>query len=307
MQARLCATRTKVNIRTVNFRSIEYIIQEAFTGIQRNGFMAFASISTIALSLAVLGAFVLSSLGANHFASAQIDQFEIVAFSKDNDEARINATADRIGKMNGVVSVKVRSRDAEWADFKRKNPNFESAGLPLNPLPYRIDVRVKDHSRTEAIANKIRMLDSIDAVKSGRETLGRVMAVAKVVKGVSIAGVIILLITTAFIISNAIKLTLYARRREIRIMQLVGATNQFIRIPLVIEGIVFGASGAFCAWILLGIGGTYVTHAAKSITPLLGRFSSGVQPGILALSLVVLGAVIGAAGSLVSIRRFLKD
>ena len=291
----------------MNLRSFEYVMQEAFTGIQRNGLMAFASISTIALSLAVLGAFVLSALGANHFAAAQIDKFEIAVFAKDNNQASAESAADKIRKMDGVVSANVRSRDEEWGNFKRQHPDIESAGLPLNPLPFRIDVRVSDHSRTAAIATKIRMLKSIDAVREGRETLGRVMAVAQVVKGISIAGVIILLITTAFIISNAIKLTLYARRREIRIMQLVGATNEFIRLPLVIEGIFFGAAGAFCAWALLHVGGTYVSHTASSITPMLRQFASGLQPGALALSLLILGAAIGAAGSLVSIRRFLRD
>lgn len=303
----MSAINTKVLIKTVNLRSIEYVIQETFTGIQRNGLMAFASISTIALTLAVLGSFVLSALGANHFASAQIDRFEIAVFAKDNDKANADTVASQIRKIKGVVSANVRSRDEEWANFKRQHPDIESAGLPLNPLPFRIDVRVSDHTRTPAIANKIRTMDDVDAVREGRETLGRVMAVAQVVKGVSFAGVIILLITTAFIISNAIKLTLYARRREIRIMQLVGATNQFIRLPLVLEGIIFGAIGAFFAWALIRVGGTYVTHMAGSITPLMRQFSSDVRPGVLGLAMLVMGAAIGAVGSLVSIRRFLRD
>ena len=136
--------------------------------------------------------------------------------------------------------------------------------------------------------------------------VGRVMAVARVVKALSAAGVVVLLITTAFIISNAIKLTLYARRLEIRIMQLVGATNQFIRLPLVIEGVVFGAIGAVAAWVLLTLGGSYVSSVAQRIV-FLGRITSGIGNGQLAIGLIVVGAAIGAAGSFVSIRRFLHD
>ena len=114
---------------------------------------------------------------------------------------------------------------------------------------------MSDPSRTTAIANKIRTMSGVRMVRDGRDALGRLMAIARVVRGVSVAGVIVLLITAIFIISNAIKLTLYARRREIRIMKLVGATNWFVRVPLIIEGVVFGAAGAFAAWLLLRLGG----------------------------------------------------
>ena len=299
--------KIKVCIKTVKFRSLEYIIEEAFTGIRRNGLMAFASISTIALSLGVLGAFVLTALGANHFAANQIDRFEIAVFVKNGMAAQVDSITANIKKMDGVSSVSTLDRDKEWAEFKRQHPDIESAGLPLNPLPYTLDVKIADHSRTAVIASKIRGMGGIDAVREGREVLGRVMAVAQVAKVVSIAGVIVLLITSVFIISNAIKLTLYARRREIRIMQLVGATNQFIRLPLVIEGIVFGAAGALVAWLLLHVGSSYMAHVGRRITGLVGQLSSGVDTGTLAFWLVVLGAAIGAAGSLVSIRRFLHD
>jgi cell division transport system permease protein len=157
------------------------------------------------------------------------------------------------------------------------------------------------------ITDNIRAMDDIDAVRDGRETWQRVIAVAGVLKAVSITGVIVLLVTTIFVISNAIRLTLYARRREIRIMQLVGATNHFIRMPLVVEGMVFGAVGAVIAWLLLKAGATYIAHVVQSITPILGQFTSEVTPVRLALGMLIMGALIGAAGSLVSIRRFLRD
>jgi len=269
--------------------------------------MAYASISTIALSLGVLGAFVLLAMGANNFAASQIGKFEIAVFMRGNvNLAQAQALAASIEKMPDVASVNVRSREEEWATFKRSNPNIESAGLQSNPIPFSMVVKVSDASRTTYLANKIRTMDGVHTVNDGRDMLGCVMATARVVRGISIAGVIVLLITAVFIISNAIKLTLYARRREIQIMKLVGATNWFIRIPLVIEGIVFGAVGAFAAWVLLRLGGSYVSRLAERL-PMMARFSSGVDPAVLALVLIALGIVIGAAGSFVSIRRFLHD
>ena len=291
----------------MNLSSIEFLIQEAFTGIRRNGLMAFAAISTVALSLGVLGAFVLVALGANHFAASQIGKFEIAVYMQTGaSRTQAQKVASLVERITDVRSVKVLSKDEEWAKFKRSNPNIESAGLQNNPLPHSIDVRVSDPSRTTAIANKIRMMEGVRTVRDGRDALGRLMAIARVVRGISAAGVIVLLITAVFIISNAIKLTLYARRREIRIMKLVGATNWFVRVPLIIEGVVFGATGAFAAWLLLRLGGGYVSRTVEAM-PFMAQFSSDLQPAQLAFALIMLGVIIGAVGSFVSIRRFLHD
>ncbi|MCX6346007.1 MAG: permease-like cell division protein FtsX [Armatimonadetes bacterium] len=300
--------KIRVRIKTVNLRNIEFLIEEAFTGIVRNGLMAFASISTIALSLAVLGAFVLAMMGANHFTTEQIDRFEIAVFTVPGAaKAKADALADSIRKIEGIKDVSILDRDEEYAKFKRERPDFESAGLLGNPLPYALRVRIVKADQLTMLSTKIRALADVDHVNVGQETYKRVVALANAIRAISFAGVIILLITTAFIISNAIRLTLYARRREIRIMQLVGATNHTIRTPLVIEGIVFGSAGALVAWILLRLGGGYVVHSAQRITPMFGSFSSGLSGAGLAFWLLLAGAVIGAIGSLVSIRRFLKD
>lgn len=290
----------------MKFSHLEFILEEALTGIRRNGLMAFASVTTIALSMGVLGAFVLVALGANNFTGSQVGRFQIAVFVKGDDSAA-RQTASKISEMEGVRSVEIRDREAEWVRVKRENPNIELAGLPRNFLPYALDVKVTDPASIPLIAGKIRVLPGVDGVQENRATLKRVLAAARLVKLFSIAGTAILLVTSMFIISNAIKLTLYARRREIRIMQLVGATNQFIRLPLVIEGVVFGAIGALAAWLLIILGSSYVAHLAHNVTPMLGHFSSGIEPNQLALMLVVLGTVIGAAGSFVSIRRFLHD
>ena len=268
--------------------------------------MAFASISTIALTLGVLGAFVLVALGANNFAAAQISQFEIAVFVDSTYAKAVPNVAEDIRAMSGVSTVTVRDRDKEWAKMKRDLPNFETAGVRIDEFPYAMDVKVPDADRIPAIATKIRMIEHVHKVMEGRETLEHVMAIARVLKAISAAGVVILLVTSVFIISNAIKLTLYARRREIRIMQLVGATNQFIRMPLVLEGVFFGAVGAFAAWVLLCACTSYFSHAMRKLT-FLGTFSSGLDASSLAVALIVVGAAIGAAGSFVSIRRFLHD
>ena len=292
----------------MNLRSIEFLLEEAFNGIRRNGLMAFASISTIALSLGVLGSFVLAAKSANNFAAAQIGRFEIAVFLKEGKTMReAESVAEKLRIMTGVGDVTILDRDKEWLNFKSSNPEIEAAGLPRNVLPYTLNVKVSDPERLPAISSKVRLMSGVRKVQDGGETRGRVMALAKVIKAISVLGVLVLLVTSAFIISNAIRLTLYARRREIRIMQLVGATNEFIRIPLVIEGVVFGTGGAIVAWALLHTGSSYLSHVAQKVTPMLSQFSSGLSASGLAAWLIILGMGIGAAGSFVSIRRFLRD
>ncbi|OFX13999.1 MAG: hypothetical protein A2Z18_10785 [Armatimonadetes bacterium RBG_16_58_9] len=294
----------------MNFRNIEFLVQEAFTGIRRNGLMAFASISTIALSLGVLGAFALMAMGANNFAQAQLGKFQIKVFTDKADLAQARAVRDRILDIKRVKSAVILNRDKEYARLKSEHPNFDFAGVRGdrgNPLPYCLDVRVFEASQTSDVADKIRTIKHVHRVNEAREHINRVLALARVVKIASYAGAAILLITTGFIISNAIRLTLYARRREIRIMQLVGATNWFIRVPLVIEGVIFGAVGAVAAYAMLRIGTIYLSRGVERVARFMDSFSSGAGPGELAGALLIVGILIGAAGSCVSIRRFLHD
>ncbi|MFQ3550129.1 MAG: permease-like cell division protein FtsX [Armatimonadota bacterium] len=291
----------------MNLRTVEYIAQEAFTGIKRNGLMAFASITTIALTLTILGTFIMSAIGANKFVNAQVSKFEIAVFVKTDSYKVANKIANQIQLIPDVEKVEIHSREDEWEKFKKENPNIDSAGLKENPLPYKLDVKVKNQSKSMNIANKIRQIEGVDKVNEGREALKNILALAHIIRVVSIIGVVLLIFATAFLISNAIRLTLYARRHEIRIMQLVGATNQFIRIPLIIEGVVFGALGAVVAWLILQISGGYASGAVIKISPLLGSFSSGISSVQLLLMLMISGIVLGACGSIISIRRFLQD
>lgn len=291
----------------MNLTSIEYVIQEAFTGIRRNGVMAFASITTVALSLTVLGAFALAALSASNFATVQLREFEIAVFTdRGISDSDVNKIAQDIRKIQGVKTVEMRSRSEEWRRIKLEQPGFETAGTTESVLPYALDVRVDEPSLTSRISTKIREMKNVDDVNFASDTFDKVMSVVKAVRAIGYFGVLVLLVVTAMIVSNAIRLTLYARRAEIRTMQLVGATNQFIRIPLVLEGVLFGILGAIVAWTLLRVGSSYFSSASITI-PALNDLRSGIGSSELITGLVIIGSIIGAAGSLLSMRRFLHD
>lgn len=293
----------------MNLRNIEYLIQEAFVGIWRNGVASLASLSTIALSMAVLGGLALLIAGSHRFVETQLANFEIMAFtSQKASEQDAIKIAESIKKIPLAQSVEVLPRDKEWENLKKKlSSNINLAGIDNNPLPYAISVRAKDSRRLEELAQKIRGVAGVDDVVTRDQTYGHVLAIADLVKILGISAVIVLSIITAFIIGNAIRLTLFARRHEIQIMQLVGATNWFIKAPLIIEGIVLGALGAVIAAGIVTAGSDYVAHYVLTRFPLMMRnISSGITLQAFISTLVCTGALIGAIGSFFSARRFLK-
>ncbi|MDO8589054.1 MAG: permease-like cell division protein FtsX [Armatimonadota bacterium] len=291
----------------MNPRSIEFLIQEAFVGVRRNGLMAVASISTIALSLAILASFCLFIFGAHRFAQNELNKFEIAVYIKTNtDKTAVASLAEQVRGIPDVRSVIVYPKEQAWPEFKKSLPHIDTAGLN-NPLPDKLRVAVRDQRRTTKVADRIRQFEEVDAVQDGRTQRQYVLAITDFVKWFGIIASFALLTATIFIISNAIRLTVFVRRREIRIMQMVGATNWFIRIPLVIEGVIFGASGALIAFGLVGIGITYLSSVVARVMPMMQTVSTGVGRNEILAALMTGGVVIGAAGSFVSIRRFLKN
>jgi cell division transport system permease protein len=290
----------------MNLRSVEFMVEEALVGVKRNGLMAIASISTIALSLAILASFCLFILGAHQFAQRELNKFEIAVYVKANvDRRTVFGMAEQVRQIPHVKDVIVYPKERAWPDFKKSLPQIDTAGLN-NPLPDKLRVTVQDPRETTKVADAIRGMEYVDAVQDGRSQRKYVLAIADFVKWFGFVASLALLAATIFIISNAIRLTVFVRRREIKIMQMVGATNWFIRIPLVLEGIIFGASGALIAFGLVGVGITYLSSVVAHVMPMMQTMGTGVERGQIFVALMVGGTIIGAAGSCVSIRRFLK-
>jgi cell division transport system permease protein len=291
----------------MNLRSIEFLIEEAMVGVRRNGLMAVASISTIALSLAILSSFCLFILGAHKFAQQELNKFEIAVYIKPNVSRQTAIDVEsEIRRMPAVSSIILYPKEQAWPEFKKSFPQLDTAGLSLNTLPDKLRVTVGDPDETTRIADSIRRMSHVDNVIDGRVERKYVTAIASFVKWFGLIASIALLAATIFIISNAIRLTVFVRRREIKIMQMVGATNTFIRIPLVLEGMIFGASGALIAFGLVGAGITYLGSVVSRMMPMMQSVTTGVERTEILIALLIGGTLIGAAGSFVSIRRFLK-
>lgn len=289
-------------------RTLEFAFKESITGIIRNGLMSVASIGTVALALVVLGSFVLLAFGLNHAVESQLAKFEMAAWMTDGaTDMQVADLEALIKSVPHVQSVERVSAEATWEKIKQDwkgRVNIE--GVRPGSLTAHFRVKLDDPRYTTEAAEAIRKFPRVEEVIEAQQVVEQVVNFADIIKLASWGVGGILFLISAFIVSNTIRLTLYARRREIRIMQLVGATNWFIRLPYVFEGIILGAIGGGIACGLIFGGAHYLNEAVTKIMPLLTQVSSGLDPLQFNGGLVAAGCLIGMSGSLMSIRKFLK-
>jgi cell division transport system permease protein len=218
----------------------------------------------------------------------------------------INAVATKLNADPRVKKIKFVSKAEALEEMKRRTPELVK-GLTSNPLPPKYEVTPVRAESVEAIARSIEqpLPTGVEKVNFGKKTANRILRVAKVIWFVFLAGVLVLVSASALLIANTIRLSIFSRRREIEVMKLVGATNWFVRGPFMLEGLACGFFGALAAVILLVLGKEL---ALPSILP---RFdvSSDVHAlsfPLTALIVIGVGLLLGAAGSGLTIRRFLK-
>jgi cell division transport system permease protein len=211
-----------------------------------------------------------------------------------------------IGQFPEVKDVRFVSKEKALQIMRKQNPEL-TKGLPTNPLPDSWDVIPKRGEDVEAIAAKVPTGPGtgIEKVNYGKKTAKRILRVARVIEIVFLLAVVVLLAASALLIANTIRLSIFSRRREIEVMKLVGATNWFVRGPFMLEGLICGLAGSALAVVLLILGKEIALPA------ILGHIDESSDAQALAffwnaLILLGFGLLLGAAGSGVTIRRFLR-
>ena len=213
-------------------------------------------------------------------------------------------------KMGEVKTVHVITRAEALKTMQQKSPEL-TKNLSSNPLPDSLEVVPKRGEDVEAIAKRVEylkrsgQLGGIEKVNYGKKTAKKILQIAKVIELVFLIGTILLLLSSALLIANTIRLSIFSRRREIEVMKLVGATNWFVRGPFMIEGLICGLSGSVAAIVLLVIGRQF---ALPKILPSLGTTADvrAISFSFNVLILLGAGLILGAAGSGLTIRKFLK-
>ena len=294
-------------------------MREGFRNVFRNGWMSVASITSIVVSLFVLGVFILLVLNVNAVADKADSQVQInVHLALNTDQKLREALQNEIGSMPEVSKIEFISKDQGLQEF-RDSLGADAADLldgfdkDNNPLPDTLRVEVVQPTTVPFVADKILALNETHAekpiykVKYGKGSIETLFKITKAVRNIGFIFVAGLALMSMFLISNTIRVTILARRKEIGIMKLVGATNYFIRWPFFIEGALIGLIGS-----LITVGALYIGYsglvASVQGDPMLGlQLISFNDIWFLICGLLVgLGVTIGVWGSTVSIRKFLK-
>jgi cell division transport system permease protein len=306
---------------TGSMSSIFYFIREAFKGFARNFSTALGSIVTIFLSLLIIGVFLIGGLVVDNIVKSVESKVSITAYIADDAaDADIQSLQDYIEGLDGVASVSFTTKEQALENFTNSmssNPEIVEQLDGQNPLPASIDVELSEAQEVQGIADQIeanetfvKICDNPDdpgeALKYGQKTVEKLFALTNYIRYIGMA-LIVLLIFIAFVfINNTIRLSILARRKEIAIMRLVGASNNFIRGPFSMEGALHAVIGAALAIGCLQLLRAFALPRVQSALPWLPIDVAGSTYALIFLVLLVAGLLIGLVGSALAMRRYLK-
>lgn len=317
------ATRRGEATVTMAPSNFGYSIREAGHHIHRNWSTCLGAIVTIFLSLFVIGVFVMGSAILNDMVGNVEDRVTIQAFlSDDASDDAVNALQTKVEGWDNVESVTYKSKDEALQEYREtmSNRNAEDAVEALdgeNPVPASLVIKLDDPQQVESVADKLAsdsdfaaVADDPDdpsgSVQYGRETVERLFSVTSWVRVAAIVLVLMLTFVAFVFINNTIRLAISARRREIAIERLVGASNGFIRGPFIAEGAIEAIIGAILAIVVLQLCSVYLL---PQVTESLKFLDFSLSPSVMTrtyVALLLIGLIIGLFGSAIAMRRYLK-
>lgn len=297
-----------------------FFFSEAFNSLARNWVMSVASVVTVLISMIILGLGIIFFLNFNFVVDDVRGKMGIEVFIKNTaTEEEIAELNDRIEAMPEVASVEFIDKDRALEilreDLEAKGKEDMLEALTGNPLPASFKIKLDDEEQIREVASRFYddpVVDNTpgktDGVRFGEETADRILKVTNIIVISAVAFVILLTVASVLLISNTIRLSIFARRREIEIMRLVGATSWFIRWPFMIEGMAAGIVGsAAAAGMIVLLDSLVFDNIADNVSFLLNPdvTSQGVLLTI-SVIFIVAGAVVGAVGSAMALFRFLR-
>ncbi|MFZ0033119.1 MAG: permease-like cell division protein FtsX [Candidatus Cybelea sp.] len=287
---------------------VKFFLGEVLRNFSRNTGMQMTAIGTVAITIVLLGLFLFVRAAVADAGRQLLDQIEVSAYlHADVTPTQITAIAHALAADPRVASAQFVSKKQGLAELRaRTQGTIDTALLTENPLPdkFRIKARVPDD--VAAVAANVRRLSGVNNVYYGQKIVVRLLQLGAVLRRIGIAVIVVFFVVAGIIISNTIRLTVFARRREIAIMQLVGATSTYIRLPFIFEGLLDGLVGALIAIGLLALARAELWPRLLEALPWAQLTVSPVDPRVLAGQLAVIGAAIGFVASWISVGRHLR-
>jgi cell division transport system permease protein len=286
--------------------SLSYTLRESFSGFTRTKLSSILSVLTIAIALLLLGLFTVITIHANRFLDELRNRVEVEAFLEEPIALiDVDSLGRVIANLEGVERVEYVSKERAAEMFRREFGEDILNVLDYNPLPPSFKVFLKDGYKTPARAGafeqKLRACDGIEDVIYRKATLELIDQRARTLHNITLGLGILVGLSAIILVSNTIRLAIYAKRQLIRTMELVGATRLFIRVPFLLEGILQGLLGGLIAagflYILLVYGLRYISSELATYI---------AMPAAFYLLVVMAGLLLGLVGGLIAVTRFIR-
>ncbi len=290
-----------------------YLIGEGFGNVLKNKKSTGASLMIMCATMIIFGIFLILSQNINHFVDdIKSEQGFQVFLTTDATEEEIQEAGDKIRALNGVSTVEFKDKEYALNVVKERfgDQSYLVEGFGYEYFSTSYIVTLTDLNLSKDVQGQILQFENIKKITSRDETVVILLKLANVIRIITAAILILLIVISIFIISNTIKLTVHARRKEISIMKYVGATNNFIRWPFIVEGMIIGVLASIISIII--VGGVYNILAEQAVNSSLmikigmSLLSFTNMSSSIILVYMLLGIGIGAFGSVISMRKYLK-
>ena len=291
--------------------SVDYVVKETASNLWRNRLMSLAAVLTIAVSLALVGSSLLIKQGVSVATSQWQGGTQLLIFLEPNaTPAQTRAIGDQLKATSAIKSYFYVNQAQSYVEFKRLMANQPDllSSVTQSQIPPSFRVALKDPAEASAIGQIFNQQVGVRNVEYNRAAIDTMLKISSIAQLVILGLATILLLSASVLILNVIRVAIFSRRREVAVMKLVGATNWFIRIPFMLEGLLQGLAGAIVAAIAVaGVRSLfgYVIHHFR--VQLLASFVlSGHDLVMTEIFVVAIGTLVGAAGSLLAVRRYLE-
>lgn len=288
-------------------------IRDAFKGVFRNLSLSMASILCTTITLIVVAISIVLTYNINNFTKLIESDMSIVVFlKKDISTEQTNTVEHKIKEIDNVLSCTYKSKAEILKEMMETDSSLASILSQYtdenNPLLSTFIVKVKDLKHIDDVAQQMEIYDGVDYVKYGENAISELINIFEYVRKGSLIIVVALIIVTAFLISNTIKIAIIARRKEIEIMRLVGASNLNIKIPFIFEGLIIGIIGSIIPIFVTSYGYSllYNNFNGQLFSPILKLIKPIPFVYYVSLTLLLVGALVGMIGSYRASRKYLK-
>jgi cell division transport system permease protein len=286
---------------------LQFFFSEVWRNFTRNLIMQVTAIGTVTVTIVLLGAFLFTRATIGAIGDDVLKKIEISVFLRDNvssaDARKLVAQIARDKRVKGVSYVPKSLGLQQMRD--RLRGQIDTSLLTSNPLPDALRVQVVDPSEVMSVASSVRKRPGVATVEYAADAVQKLLRISDVLGRIGLGIVGLLVFTAAIIISNTIRLTVFARRREIAIMQLVGASGSYIRLPFIFEGFLDGLLGSALALALLEVARLELLPKLTVALPFVPMHAAGHDQVSFALELLGVGAAVGIVASWVSVGRYL--